>query len=146
MVAMVELPAVAAALRSLLVPAAVGTAFAGKVYRGSLAPQGVAPPYALYFLQSGNDDYCLPGDWAGLQAVYFVKGVTPAASYQSALLPGLAALHGALAAAIQTPIVAGGYSYTVLGSDDAREFDEVLSGGQVLVHCGRAWTLAVEAA
>lgn len=144
MTTMLELPTLADYLYDLLAPAVASTGFGTKVYRGSLAPQGAQPPYLLYFLQAGTDTYCLPASWQGVQAVYFVKGVALASQYQSVLLPGLAAANAALQGAIDTPGAVGGYTVTVLGSDDVREFEELTPGGQVLVHYGRAWTLAAE--
>jgi hypothetical protein len=144
MATMLELPTLAKYLFGVLAPAVATTGFGAKVYRGSLAPQGVQPPYLLYFQQVGLDDYCLPAYWAGAQVTYFVKGVALAGQYQSVLLPGMAAANGALTAAIDTPGTQDGYTITVLGSDDPREYEELLPGGQVVVHYGRSWMLAVE--
>jgi hypothetical protein len=144
MAVMLELPTLAKYLYGVLAPAVVSTGFGAKVFRGSLAPQGVQPPYLLYFHQVGIDDYCLPARWDGSEVTYFVKGVALAGQYQSVLLPGMAAANGALQAAIATPGTQDGYLFTVLGSDDPREFEELTPGGQVLVHYGRSWTFAVE--
>lgn len=141
MAVMLELPTLAAYLYGMLAPAVASTGFGAKVYRGSVAPQGVNPPYLLYFAQSGLDDYCIPSHWHGLEAVYFVKGVALAGQYQSVLLPGMAAANGALQAAIGTDGAQDGYTVALLRSDDVREFEELTPGGQVLVHYGRSWTL-----
>lgn len=143
MAVMLELPTLATYLYGILAPAVASTGFGAKVYRGSLAPQGVAPPYLLYFQQAGVDGYCLPADagWHGLEATYFVKGVALAGQYQSVLLPGMAAVSAALQAALGANGTQGAYTVALLRSDDLREYEELLPGGQVVVHYGRSWTL-----
>lgn len=138
---------VAAYWGAVLVPAAVGTVFAGNVWRGSLAPQGAPLPWLCYFLLDGDDDRCLDGGaWAGLVGRYFIKAVGAVADYYTLLRPGLAAIDAALELEFQAARVLGGYRYTLLRSGAPREYEDVLPGGAVLVHSGRAWEVAAELA
>lgn len=141
--AMLELPTLSTYLAGVLKPALVGTPMAGKVYRGSLAPENVAPPFLLYFLQVGIDHYTLPAHWHTTEVTYFIKGVALAGQYQSVLLPVMIAVSAALAALMGQDGTQGAYTMTLLGSDDPREYEETVPGGQVLVNLGRAWTWRV---
>lgn len=142
---MLELPTLATYLAGVLKTAVAGTPLAGKVYRGSLAPEQVVPPFLLYFLQVGLDFYTLPAHWHTTETTYFVKGVALAGQYQSVLLPAMTAVSTALTNLMGHDGTQGAYTITWLGSDDPREYEEVLPGGQVVVHLGRAWTMRVYA-
>jgi hypothetical protein len=133
---------------SILLPAAQGTIFANKVWRGSLAPQTAALPYLLYFLLTGADDRCLDGGaWTGAEATYFIKGVTRADQYNSAFHTDFQSIQQALEAEmLGAGRVLNGFRYTLLDSGDWREYEDPLEGGVVLVHTGRAWRVAVEPA
>ena len=141
---LVELPTPAKFLYATLNVAAVQAYFGSRIYRGSLAPQGAALPYLLYFQQAGTDDYVLPADWQGTDCIYFVKGVAAAGDYLGKLLPGMQAVSAALTARVRVGTVLDGFVITVLGSDSLREYEEVVSGGSVLTHLGRSWQLAIE--
>ena len=141
---LLELPVAAKYLFGVLNVAAVQAVFSTRIYRGSLAPQGTALPYLLFFQQAASDDYVLPADWQGTDVTYFVKGVAGAAQYLTHLLPGMTAVSAALYAKVRVPTTQDGQSVTLLGSDDPREYEEITSGGAVVVHTGRAWQLAIE--
>lgn len=142
---MLGLPTFADYLHDVLAVGAV-TAYFPKVYRGGIAPQGTTLPYLLYFQQAGDDEYCLPASYVGSTLTYYIKGVASALQYQSVLKPGLAAVDAALQGHILAGDAITGFVVTVLGSSQPREYEEVLPGGAVVVHCGRSWEFAVEAA
>lgn len=142
---MLGLPTFADYLHDVLAVSPV-TTYLPKVYRGGMAPQGTALPYLLYFQQAGEDEYCLPGSaYAGTALTYFVKGVANTLQYQAVLKPGLAAVDAALQSHILTGDTLTGFVVTVLGSSQLREYEEVLPGGTVVVHCGRSWDFQVDA-
>ncbi len=141
---LLELPVAAKYLYAVLNVASVQAVFGTRIFRGSLAPQGTALPYLLFFEQAASDDYVLPSDWQGTEATYFVKGVAALNQYLTALSPGLTAVSAVLYAKVRVPTVQDGMSVTLQGSDDPREYEEITSGGAVVVHSGRSWQLSIE--
>lgn len=145
MTTVMELPRLDDMLRDVLAAApAVVTAFGTRIYGATLAPPGSTYPLLLYFPQSALDDECLPSGRIGVTARYFIAGDAPIGQYQTHLKPGMDAVDAALDALRLTPVQAGGYELTVLGSVDSTRLDDVLPGGTVSRRLGRSWLLSFE--